>query len=326
MTLETHRGDGFSVREPMWGFGTALPDYVDRDEAFRLSGQDWRVVKAPLYAQPETDSPAIRPVNGYFAALRSDTLGELGVHPYSYETLDNFEGWDLADAMVDQDAGLRYEAAVTLNGGKRCAVLLRDESFSIAGDDSPTFGLLLVSWAHDGSAAMVATATNVRLKCWNQLTVTLAKGHQRFSFRHTRRVRDRIEQAKAAVTGMRTNTQLYRELAESLTKRQVGGGGVGLFLSRMIPMPEQTGSVEGHRRAVTHVWEERSKLLNLWQESDTIPEGLRYTSYGLFQAGVEYLDWSKRAKSPETRFARTMLGTSTEKDRLLTVVREVSYA
>jgi phage/plasmid-like protein (TIGR03299 family) len=307
--------NGFFVRKPAWhGLGTVLPDYVEREEAFRLSGQDWTVERWEVLARKDANSPRIE-VPGSFAAVRSDTHAPLCLHQDSYEVLQNTEGWDLAEAVADQDAAVQYETGITLKGGRVCAILLRDQPFSIGGDDSPTVPYTLISWAHDGSAAMTVHATNVRVVCSNTLSLALKGGTQRFSFRHTKNVRDRIEKATAAISQMRTNTELYRNLANYLAKEPIGMAQLGSFTTALFPDAEPHTPQAQHKQLG-----KRTKVINLVRSSRTIPDDLRFTKYGLLQAGVEYLDWSRNSRSDENRFARTYLAAEPEKARLLELV------
>ena len=307
--------NGFFVRKPAWhGLGTVLPDYVEREEAFRLSGQDWTVERWEVLARKDANSPRIE-VPGSFAAVRSDTHAPLCLHQDSYEVLQNTEGWDLAEAVADQDAAVQYETGITLKGGRVCAILLRDQPFTIGGDDSPTVPYTLISWAHDGSAAMTVHATNVRVVCSNTLSLALKGGTQRFSFRHTKNVRDRIEKATAAISQMRTNTELYRNLANYLAKEPIDTAQLGSFTTALFPDAEPHTPQAQHKQLG-----KRTKVINLVRSSRTIPDDLRFTKYGLLQAGVEYLDWSRNSRSDENRFARTYLAAEPEKARLLELV------
>lgn len=310
--------DGFFVRKPAWhGLGTVLPDYVEREEAFRLSGQDWTVEQWQVLVRKDDVSPRYS-VEGSFAAVRSDTKATLHIHQDSYEVLQNTEGWDLADAVVDQDRAIQYETGITLKGGKTCAVLLRDEPFRIDGDDSATVPYTLVSWSHDGSAAMTVHATNVRVVCSNTLSLALKGGTQRFSFRHTKNVRDRIEAAKRGVSQMRTNTELYRSLANYLAKEPVTAPELFTWLHQVVPEPEMKGSLQGFRMAKEKARKNRAKLNHLVLTSPTVPDGLRQTGYGLLQAGVEYIDWyGRQSRSAEGLFNRTYLQSDAAKQRVL---------
>lgn len=310
--------DGFSVREPMWhGLGTVLEDYPDRETAFPASGQDWSVKSAPIYATGISTWPT--PIDGHFAAFRSDTGQVLAVHQDSYEVLQNSEGWDLAEAIVDQDSALRFETAGVLKGGKVCWVMLRDEPFQVSGDDSKTLPFMLVSWAHDGSAAMVATATNIRVVCWNTLSFALEGGQQQLKFRHTRNVRDRIEDAKAAVSGMRENTRLYRNLAESLAATKVDSYDIREFQQKLLPIP-----FDAKPAVMNRVMDNRNKLVSILTSPTVVNSNSgEYTAYDLLQAGVEYLDYAKAARSDETRFNRVFLTSDDPKQALLTTVRDL---
>src|SRR6187200_621584 len=113
-TVPAEFENGFFVRKPAWhGLGTVLPDYVEREEAFRLSGQDWTVEKWEVLARKDANSPRID-VPGSFAAVRGDTHAVLCLHKDSYEVLQNTEGWDLAEAVADQDARVLFETGITL--------------------------------------------------------------------------------------------------------------------------------------------------------------------------------------------------------------------
>lgn len=306
--------DGFSVREPMWhGLGVTLEDYPSREEAFPVSGQDWTVEKAPLFT---FEGSPLAEVDGYFGALRSDTRELLAVHQDSYEVLQNSEGWDLAEAIVDQDQALRFETAGVLKGGRVCWVLLKDEPFQVDGDDSKTIPYMLVSWAHDGTAAMVATATNIRVVCWNTLSFALEGGKQQLKFRHTRNVRDRIEDAKRAVSRMRENTLRYRNLARALAKSPVDSYDIRDFTREFLPIP-----FDAKPAVLARVQNNRDELNRILTGATTVnADSGAYTAYDLLQAGVEYLDYSKAARSDETRFNRTFLTSNDPKQALLTAV------
>jgi hypothetical protein len=63
----------------------------------------------------------------------------------------------------------------------------------------------------------------------------------------------------------------------------------------------------------------RNKFLG-YLTSATVPEDLKFTRYGMLQAGVEYLDWSGNSRKDETRFSRVMLTGDAPKQRLLQLV------
>ncbi len=298
--------DGFSVREAMWhGLGTVLPDYMSRDASFAVSGQAWTVEQVPMFSGYHTDGQ-LDEVFGYFAARRSDTAGLLAVHKNSYEVLQNTEGWDLADAFADQDATIKYETAGCLQDGRTCFLLLSDETFSIAGDKSKTKSYLLVSWSHDGSAAMTARSTKVRVVCKNTLDFALAGSKAEYTFKHTRNVRDRIKDAKQALTGRRESTELYRRTAEALAKERVYKPGLSKFFDAFTgPVTTSVTVSDLQAKANSKARGDLVRILRGPTVDGSFERG--FTGYDVLQAGVEYLDWGRKAKSQETRFTRTFL-------------------
>jgi hypothetical protein len=167
--------------------------------------------------------------------------------------------------------------------------------------------------------SLVATSTNIRVVCMNTLNLALGKGTRRMAFRHTKNVRERIEMATAATTGMRENTARYRKLATYLATKPVRATALFDFLKAVVPDPEGEAITE---KAKDKAREGRSVLNHLILTGNTVPDGLRQTGYGLLQGGIEYLDWfGSKSRSDETRFSRVMLTGDAPKQKLLAAVR-----
>jgi hypothetical protein len=99
--------------------------------------------------------------------------------------------------FIDQLLGssIHFETAGSLHGGRRVWVLATlPDHVEVGGDDVRPYVLLMNS--HDGSAAVVAATTPVRVVCQNTLNWGLRSAQQKFSIRHTEAVTQRVHEAR----------------------------------------------------------------------------------------------------------------------------------
>jgi phage/plasmid-like protein (TIGR03299 family) len=329
---------GFSVREAMWhGLGEVLADYPGRDEAFRIAGHDWTVDRRRVGMLPEgttvghlsdgsevAEGP-VQVVTGWDALVRSDNGAVLSVAGPRYEVVQNRVMWDVLDALVD-DPRVHYETAGTLRGGRIVWAMAKvDGEYRVGGTDSPLVPYLTVVNAHDGSAALRVMRNAVRVVCQN--TVNLAIGEatragRLYTFRHTANVMERIEQARAAVDGIGAAAAAFVELGNELLTLKVGDDGRRLFLERFIPAPNAALVTD---RAMRNIDEARQAVDDIVRGSTgTVTAEQGETAYGLFTAGVEYLDHVRKANTRESRFGRALIEPGDEKRHLVKLAREAA--
>ena len=314
---------GFSVRQPVWhNMAEILQDYPGREEAMKIAGHDFTIVEAPLDAM--VDKGRI-PVKDWKALVKAEETIVLGVVRDTYEVLQNDVLWDIVDAIVGQE-NVKYETAGVLRKGQVIWVLARlDEPVTIEGDTSPVYPYCLVSTSHDGTGACRAQAVSVRVVCWN--TLQSAENQARgsglsYTFRHTKQVMTRIEEAKKALAVTREQHAGFMEVAEELAGRVVTEDGVKDFLSRFVPEPEEAFLSD---RVRLNIREARFQIYDLL-DGDTIPATHRRTGWGLYNAAVEYLDHLRKFRNPETYFGRCMMSSSAIKSRTVELVRDCSFS
>lgn len=305
-----------SVREQMWhGLGQILEDYPTREDAQKLV-HDWEPIPETLYRKKITvdDSGEIVEtmveVPEAVANVRSDTDDVLGVVGDTYETVKNNDLWDIAEAIQGDDAEVLYETAGSLFGGKKVWILLRlAEPLTIQGDPNGTvLPYYALQNAHDGSGSCRGQSLSTRIVCANtsHFADMEAKMHgTEFTFRHTKNVKDRVEEAKKALEGWRGSITEWNRLQEQLIDMPVTPKQRELFLTRFIPAPPPHIASD---RVMNNV-EEARELIREILRSETC-QGVDGTVYGLVQASVEYLNHHRKARTLETRFKRTYLDRS----------------
>jgi phage/plasmid-like protein (TIGR03299 family) len=314
---------GFMVREPAWhGLGIVLEDYPGRETAMELAGHNFTVIERPVEVVGKVRNKV---ADGWKALVKSGSGEILQIVKDSYGVVQNDACWDIVDAIVDVPE-VKYETGITMKGGAVCSVLAwLDEPVTIPGDDSPLLPFLNVSWSHDGSSAVSARSTSIRVVCWNTQSMAEAEGKRHgtdFTFRHTKNVNNRIAEARTAIQGMRSAHAEYVELARELGRQPVTREQRELFIAAFLPMPEEALISD---RVKANVEEGRAAVRRLF-EGPTIPEAHSLTAYGLHLAGVEYLDHLRGARNAETKYGRSLLRNEPAKVKLGKLIREVIAA
>lgn len=342
----TDRDQMFTVREPAWhGLGVVLPEYGKREELQPLV-HGWEPVTAPLYVGEPTvttvgkrivdeqhpngfwtseEVPDIEHVEvpGFRAVQRSDTGSTLGVVSDTYELVSNNEMWDIAEAIEGESSGdVMYETGGSLKGGAKVWLLIRlRDPLTLPGDtETGTIAYYALQNAHDGSGSFRGQATMTRIVCDNTAQMADLDAKQRgtqFTFRHTRSVKDRIEEARTALAGWRESIDAYRMLAEHLGAEQVTRTQVYDFMDRFIPGPPPSLASERVRNNI-------AKARSDWQEIyfGQTNERIQGSRWGLVQASVEYLNHGRRANTEESRFKRAYL----DQDRLTQDAMRIAQA
>jgi phage/plasmid-like protein (TIGR03299 family) len=319
----------FSVRQMPWHReGTILEDYPgDWDTARKLAGLDWDPIATEVYALTDLNADGSRhyePIDGWKCIARSDNGTVLSINKDSYTVIDHGEMGEIVEAVLAQPS-VKWETAGVLDDGRSvwCLALL-DEPVELPGDQTPTLPYLAITNRHDGTAACALRATAVRIVCANTFRAAELEGERTgatFSFIHKSSWRNRIEEARRAVTGARTEIRRYQELAHELLAVSVTPRQRELFVTEFIPMPPQ-GLVTD--RVARNVEEARQALRFIFESKTT--EQVADTAYGLMQAAGEYLDHVRTARSWETRLSRTLIRPEPLKHRALSLIREVITA
>jgi phage/plasmid-like protein (TIGR03299 family) len=317
---------GFCVRTPSWHRKETLimDDLIlprDRERAVKLSGHDFTIIEREVGIR---GNESIRKADGWKALLKSGSGDVLNIVRDSYQVIQNDTGWDVLEAIVGE--GAKLDTGMTLKSGAVCIVTaFLDEPVRISGDDSLTLPYLVVRWTHDGSGALSARSTSVRVVCANTDEASASEAKRNgteFTFRHTKNVAKRIEDAKMVLRGVKAQHEAYVELSEELATIRVSREQRSLFVNLFLPMPPEALISE---RVKNNVEEARASVHALFI-GKTIPEAHRDTAYGLRLAGVEYLDHLRGYRNSDSYVGRQLLRTEPAKAQLGKLIKEVIAA
>lgn len=272
----------------------------------------------------EDGEPIYELNEGYKHIVRSDTKAVLSVNSKGYTLIGHEEMGEIVEAVLGQD-NVKWETAGSLNNGRQvwCLAML-DEPIELSGDDSATYPYLAITNSHDGTGSCALRATAIRVVCWNTYRAAEAEGERTgatFAFRHSMKWRDRIQDARDAVKGVRKEMDQYRVLMTQLLGQPITAGQREMFIQAFIPMPPAGLATE---RVMGNVAEAQNKLRAIFDSPTTV--GIQDTAYGLLQASGEYLDHVRLSRTWETRLGRTLMKPEPLKAKALGIIREIVKA
>lgn len=337
---------GFSVREPMWhGEGLVLDDYpTDWADARAKAGLLWEPEARATYQQLTvtldavgandivlgmTDDKAdiLRPLPDHKLIVRNDTEAVLGVVGQGFELVSHEVMGEILEAVLGANGGhVKFETAGSCKGGAQVwALVYLDEPYVVPGDNTETIPFMALLNSHDGSGAAKLVSTQVRVVCWNTYSAASMEGERsgrQFTFRHTAKVHERIEEAKLALAGLRDDAAEWTELATELFGMKVDDATFKKYVARFIPEPPADIVSDRVRNNIDVA---RRTFEMLYLDSPTT-EAHRGTALGLVDASVEYLDHVRGFRNHDTYMGRTLLRPEPLKGRAVKLVRELVKA
>lgn len=328
--LEMHDGQvSFaSLREPAWhGLGTVFENEVSTIEMLRLAHlNDWNVrleeIQIPDTFRSDKSHYFVARTNP-FEKSQTDILGVVGER---YNVLQNEELFSFGDNLLD--GGGRWETAGSIKGGRQVfgsIALERETVLDPNGVSDVVKTYLLVNTSHDGSIAIQASVTPVRVVCANTLNLALngrGKGaKQSFKIRHTQTANGKVQAAREALSLTNAYMDDFDLMAKSFFEAQVSRDTFAKIVQTAYPMPEtdSKGSVKK--------WESKVDLIDSIYTGPT-NNMIAGTGWGVLNAMTERLDWYRTSRGGNTENLLVSASgfdaaINTEKNRLMGVVKGV---
>jgi phage/plasmid-like protein (TIGR03299 family) len=295
----TDRDSMFSVRARPWhGLGAVLerpPASVA--EAIEASGLVWNVEKRPI-ALADGVQPG-EPIEGFYATVREDTQETLGIVGERYRVVQNHEAFSFIDQLLG--SAFHFETAGSLHGGRRVWVMATlPEHVQVGGDAVRPYVLLMNS--HDGSTALVAATTPVRVVCQNTLNWGLRKAVQRFAIRHTEAAKQHVVEARRVLDLSIDYYKQFKVAGDRLASERCSERQLRAVLDELYPSGYSDTASDRTRRSREQV---KAKITSLFLAGET-QGNAPGSKWAALNSIVEYTDWLRPARSGEQRFARTL--------------------
>jgi len=328
--LETQNGVASfaSFREPAWhNLGTVFDTEKNTNEMLVAANlNNWNVRLEDL----EIPSSLVSDKSYQYVVRTNPTdksqTDVLGIVGERYVPLQNEDLFSFGDNILD--GGGRWETAGSIRGGRvvfGSLALERETVLDPNGVADVVKTYLLINTSHDGSIAIQASITPVRVVCANTLNVALNRTKkkdgvkQSFKIRHTQTAEGKITVARQALGMANSYMDEFDKMAHAMIAKEISAKDFNDIILAAYPKPELD------TKGAVKKWENKVDMINdiYTGEYNGMISG---NAWGAFNALTERLDWyrSARGGNSESMFAAASgfdPAINAEKNRLLTIVQ-----
>jgi phage/plasmid-like protein (TIGR03299 family) len=319
-----------SFREPAWhGLGTVFTEEKNTTEmleAANLNGWNVRLQDMEIPSTLTSDK-------SYQYVLRTNPTDKtqtdvLGIVGERYVPLQNEDLFSFGDNILD--GGGRWETAGSIKGGRvvfGSLALERETILDPTGVADKVKTYLLINTSHDGSIAIQASITPVRVVCANTLNLALNQKKkkngvkQSFKIRHTQTAEGKIQIARETLGMANAYMDEFDIMAKAMIEKEVSAKQFNDIILAAYAKPDKD------TKGAVKKWENKVDIINdiYTGEFNGMIAG---NAWGAFNALTERLDWyrSARGGSNESILASASgfdPAINAEKNRLLKVVQNV---
>ena len=222
----------FYTRQKPWhGLGTMVMEAPDSKTALSLAGLDWSVIQKELTTEDGF------PVRGFKANVRDLDNQVLGVVTDRYKVVQNEEAFAFTDELLGE--GVRYETAGSLQNGRRTWILAKlPQRYIISGDEITPYLVFMNS--HDGTGAIKAAMTPIRVVCQNTLNLALSTAKRSWSTNHVGDIKGKMEDARYTLLYADRYMAELGKAIDSLNRIKLSDRQVYEYIDSLFPLMENS--------------------------------------------------------------------------------------
>lgn len=288
----------FYTREKPWhGLGTMVMEAPTSAEALALAGLDWNVIQKPVVTEDGI------PIPGFKANLRDTDEKVLGIVTDRYKVVQNIDAFSFTDELLGE--GVTYETAGSLQEGRRTWLLAKlPQRYIISGDEITPYLVFMNS--HDGTGAIKAAITPIRVVCQNTLNLALSTARRYWSTNHTGDIRGKMEDARYTLLYADQYMAELGKAIDNLAHMKLTDRQVYEYIDALFPLLENP--TEQQKKNLTKMKDEVK--MRYFEAPDL--EHVGKNAYRFVNAVSDFATHSKplreRANYRESLFARTIDG------------------
>lgn len=290
------------AREVPWhGFGQKVDGLQTAEEAIVAAGLDWEVGHRPLfYRDPTNPKGTVKKISDRVATVRMTDGKYLGITSPGYHIFQNRTAFDFADAIVESGEA-KYETAGSLREGKVVFLSMEiPKTVSVDGENEDMRPYLLVANSHDGSRALSARITTVRVVCMNTLNMALGNRNNEIKLRHTRNAEEKVAEAQRALGLTFEYLDRFEAIGRKMLLTKIDERDVLRTMLQVFPIkdvnPLLLNADEIRKVLSNQATTPAAKAMSMYERSDNLAN-VRGTRWGVFNGIAEYLDFGQFYRS-----------------------------
>ncbi len=290
----------FTGRTAPWhGLGTMVENAPTSEDALILAGLDWKVVQKNLVTEDGFSVP------GFKANVRDLDNRTLGVVTDRYKVVQNDEAFSFTDSLLGE--GITYETAGSLQEGRRTWILAKlPQRYIISGDELTPYLVFMNS--HDGTGAIKAAMTPIRVVCQNTLNLALATAKRSWSTNHVGDIRGKLQDARDTLLYAERYMAELGKAIDVLNRQKLSDKQVYEYIDQLLPLMDN--ATEQQKKNLRRMKEDVAK--RYFEAPDLQHVGKN--AYRFVNAVSDFATHAKplreRSNYRETLFGRTVDGNS----------------
>ena len=284
----------FAALTPAWhGLGTVTPDVLTADEALKTAGLDWTVSLRQMYF---IDDGTPLSVPEKFVVVRDSDNKPLGAVGKGYVPFQNSDAFKFFDSVVDSGEA-KYTTAGSLRGGSRVFLTAKiGDTMLLNGEDAHDV-YLIISTSHDGTKALTAHTSLVRVVCQNTMTLSLQKAKTSWSLRHKTELSGRVAEARQSLGLAFAYADAFEQEVANLMQIEVTNDRFREIISASLPEQKRV-----KEQSIT-------ALMNIFENEPTVISAAGAgNGWGAMNAVTYWNDHVRKFRTDESRFLSVMGG------------------
>jgi phage/plasmid-like protein (TIGR03299 family) len=300
-----------TARKAAWYKAGVAVEATSASEVASQAGLDWSVslhdITATYTIPGENGINMVKdyiPVENKKAVIKTDPYGQtsaIGVVGNRYKVFQNAEIFGALDNLIDS-GGMRYAAAGEYDGGGKVWMLM-ETPLEITIADDPHAAFLLAKTSHDGSSSVIIRPIIERLRCMNQIN-KIYRGKNKYTYQlsHTTNAQLSISEISNIIKLSYDMATDYTALADLLLSKQASHEHAKNYFKRVFALPPKVEGVPydmlsaSEKKQQTRATQARNISFDIYANSPT-QENIRNTEFGMWQAVIEWVDYSAKGKN-----------------------------
>jgi phage/plasmid-like protein (TIGR03299 family) len=280
---------------PWHGLGNRLSEGQPLEVWLREAGMEWRILGAPVQYQAGSE---LHDFNDQKVLFRSDSLQPLSVVSKRYQVVQPHEVLEFYRDLVEV-GGFELETAGVLKGGRKLWALAKTGQEAVLRGGDRMKAYLLLATACDGTLATTAQFTAVRVVCNNTLQMAVGDSSGAVKVPHSTKFDPELVKRELGV-GVSAWDRFIHGM-KALSERRVTAGEAEAFAKQTFALPAYSDTAtEAASDAVLSLFHGKAIGAALESANDT--------AFGLLNAVTEYIDHTRRARSPSNRLDSAWFG------------------